>query len=773
MSYRRVPSGRSGPQTPRDRASPRIDNRYDTRLLSDDGREAAADGWRFMHTDQPREQAPLQDQVFMEVAVRLRPPPSHPELQDASMLWKAAGLHWSWEGQEVYNEEWRQRFCFRHVFGPATTTEDVYRSTARKAVLQALGGHNACIFAYGQTNSGKTYSIVGSHEAPGMIPLACVEAFNLIRDSADGLAMLLRVSYLEIYNETVKDLLGEGDDLKICEDEQGECVAQGCTEEIVSCLDDVLDIIRRGNVRRASGWNNVHEHASRSHAVFQLVVERRDFDTQAIRVARLSFVDLAGSETNYQSMESTPVDVLDKIKDQTSIAARLAASSPSAMRKKEREVVRQREGHNIRKSLNALVRVVQMLASGRDGYVPYRDSKLTRLLRHALGGNSHTCCVCTINPEEEKETLSTLRFASAAQHVQTTPRLVAVANDKAMITRLESNLRMLRKDIYVQQSAKDEEMTELKEQHGAEAEELRETIQEREEQLDLLQRRVAGLQRYILDSKTTAQLPTTLSGHYRVRNGHGGGKTKAMLERAERGESEPRPSGGTCQRRSYSLPEEMLRDSDSKSLFGIATTNASHKDSEAVNMLRLANSEAVKEFHQAAAGRLAQQRLSQIEAMQKESAELQAEHATQREKIAKHESVISNLESSVREADDERDASTRELDALRGALERAATAREAAEEELHALQRRAEMEQESTVGGEPFGTEVDELRQRLESAEKELQEQTQRATTAQSEMQKLREAVTAKDGEMAQVKRSMEEAQKQQSDKQGGCCVVQ
>eukprot|EP01062_Namystynia_karyoxenos_P059171 TRINITY_DN50599_c0_g1_i1.p1 TRINITY_DN50599_c0_g1~~TRINITY_DN50599_c0_g1_i1.p1 ORF type:complete len:741 (+),score=237.39 TRINITY_DN50599_c0_g1_i1:68-2290(+) len=725
----------------------RASARGSARALRDEGRRPSAGG---------------EEEELISVAVRLRPPPSTCDgvdpsrlCQEGSMLWKGARMKWQWDDTTVTNatgDSQGQQFVYSHVFGPATPTEALYRALARPTVTRSLGGFCGCIFAFGQTNSGKTYTIVGTPESPGIIPLACVDAFNFIRNCTDEVAMLLRISYLEIYNENIKDLLcDDGNGLQLCEDDCGNFVVQGVTEEIVSCLDDVLRLIAQGNRRRAEGTNNVHEHASRSHAVFQLVLERRDFASQTVRVGRLNIVDLAGSESNYNSFQATPTDVLERRKDQQTIAARVAAQSPGALAAKERAAVKTREGSNIRKSLNALVRVVQVLAAGRDQFVPYRDSKLTRLLRSALGGNSHTCCICTINPEEEKETVATLRFALQAQQIHNRPRVVAVATDKAMIGRLESNLRTLRRDIFLQKEAKEEELRALQRQHGMEESQLRGTLGQREEELARMQRKLQGMQKFLLTSQGLADASTTLAGHYQVPEGHGGGMTVEMIHR-ERQARAARDSGKTApllqMRRRHSFPEALYRDEASKSLFDTASGLQHSKGDEvlltAAEMLRLSNSEAVGKLHASAA---------------------QETCARQRTTIGDLRRQVARLEEELRSAEQRERESGAAADELRRALREAHEAADAAEQRLGEARRRSD---ELEASGAPYGEAAAELEQKLAAAQRRAEEADAAAAASRSAAERSAAQLAAKEGELAEARKAAEAAKQQK-----GCCVVQ
>jgi len=280
--------------------------------------------------------------------------------------------------------------------------EKVYNCLGKGVVVNAFDGYNACIFAYGQTGSGKSYTMMGAPCAKGLIPRICDNLFDCISEKHDrdnNLNFKVEVSYMEIYNEKVRDLLcpkSDKQNLKVREHKVLGPYVDGLSKLVVSSFQDIENLMAEGNKSRTVAATMMNAESSRSHAVFNVVLTQRIFDkpTQSIgeKVSKLSLVDLAGSE-------------------------RVSKTGAAGERLKE--------GGNINKSLSTLGLVISALAdqaSGkhRKGFVPYRDSVLTWLLKDNLGGNSKTVMVATISPAADnyEETLSTLRYADRAKRIE-------------------------------------------------------------------------------------------------------------------------------------------------------------------------------------------------------------------------------------------------------------------------------------------------------------------------------------------------------------------
>uniref|UniRef100_A0A4W5P4K4 Kinesin-like protein n=1 Tax=Hucho hucho TaxID=62062 RepID=A0A4W5P4K4_9TELE len=274
-------------------------------------------------------------------------------------------------------------FQFDRVFQPNTTQEQVYNACAQKIVKDVLEGYNGTIFAYGQTSSGKTHTMEGNlHDTDGMgiIPRIVQDIFNYIYSMDENLEFHIKVSYFEIYLDKIRDLLDVSHHCFFC--------PQGCTERFVCSPEEVMDTIDEGKSNRHVAVTNMNEHSSRSHSIFQINVKQENTATEQKLSGKLYLVDLAGSEK--VSKTGAEGAVLDEAK-------------------------------NINKSLSSLGNVISALAEG-SGYIPYRDSKMTRILQDSLGGNCRTTIVICASPSayNESETKSTLMFGQRAKTIKNT-----------------------------------------------------------------------------------------------------------------------------------------------------------------------------------------------------------------------------------------------------------------------------------------------------------------------------------------------------------------
>ncbi|USW53436.1 Putative kinesin-like protein [Septoria linicola] len=303
---------------------------------------------------------------------------------------------------------WSQSEDDAHFAGQS----DIYNSFGEEFLDHNFDGYHTCIFAYGQTGSGKSYTMMGTPEQPGLIPRTCRGLFERVEAERSGsITYNVHVSYFEIYNEHVKDLLTPRTNpptyLKIRESKGEGVFVQNLTDEKVESYEDIERIMKMGDLNRTTASTKMNDTSSRSHAVFTLTLKQIQADlsddSTIERVARMRLVDLAGSER----------------------AGRTEATGQ-----------RLREGGNINQSLTTLGRVIAALADPkrqrasrmtglqnqtkrRVDVVPYRDSVLTWLLRDSLGGNSKTAMVACISPTDYEETLSTLRYADQAKRIRT------------------------------------------------------------------------------------------------------------------------------------------------------------------------------------------------------------------------------------------------------------------------------------------------------------------------------------------------------------------
>ncbi|XP_019174156.1 PREDICTED: kinesin-like protein KIN-7N isoform X1 [Ipomoea nil] len=311
-------------------------------------------------------------------------------------------------------------YAFDHVFDQDCTNASIYELITKDIIHAALKGFNGTVFAYGQTSSGKTFTMNGSENDAGITQRSVNDIFTKIHMTTDR-EFLIRVSYLEIYNEEINDLFAvENQKLPIHESlERGVFVA-GLREEIVNTAEQVLQLIQLGEANRHFGETNMNVRSSRSHTIFRMVIESKGKDSSddAIRVSVLNLVDLAGSE-------------------------RIAKTGAGGVRLKE--------GKHINKSLMILGNVINKLSEGakQRGHIPYRDSKLTRILQPALGGNAKTSIICTVAPEEDhvEETRGTLHFASRAKRITNCVQVNEILTDAALLKRQKLEIEVLRQKL--------------------------------------------------------------------------------------------------------------------------------------------------------------------------------------------------------------------------------------------------------------------------------------------------------------------------------------
>lgn len=311
--------------------------------------------------------------------------------------------------------------------------EEVYNCLGEEFLDHNFEGYHTCIFAYGQTGSGKSFTMMGTPEEPGLIPRTCEDLFQRIESgSSPNISYNVRVSYFEVYNEHVRDLLVPRTDppyyLKLRESPTEGPYVKDLTDVPVKNFAEIMRYMRMGDSSRTTASTKMNDTSSRSHSVFTIMLKQihHDLSTDETteRLARIRLVDLAGSE-RAKATEAT--------------GARL------------------REGSNINKSLTTLGRVIAALADpkhsrlhakGRNrDVVPYRDSILTWLLKDSLGGNSKTAMIACIAPSDYDETLSTLRYADQAKHIRTRAIVnqdhVSAAERDAHIADMQDTIRAL------------------------------------------------------------------------------------------------------------------------------------------------------------------------------------------------------------------------------------------------------------------------------------------------------------------------------------------
>ncbi|KAL3716282.1 hypothetical protein ACJRO7_007962 [Eucalyptus globulus] len=402
------------------------------------------------------------------VTVRLRPLSKREQLVKDQVAWECADDH-----TIVYKLQPQERvaqpasFTFDRVFDPSSLTESVYEEGVKNVALSALMGINATIFAYGQTSSGKTYTMRGITEK------AVNDIYQHIMNTPER-DFTIKISGLEIYNENVKDLLNSesGRNLKLLDDPEKGTVVEKLVEEKANNDQHLRHLISICEAQRQVGETALNDNSSRSHQIIRLTIKstlRENSDCVRSFVASLNFVDLAGSERASQ----THAD-----------GARL------------------REGCHINLSLMTLTTVIRKLSVGkRSGHIPYRDSKLTRILQHSLGGNARTAIICTLSPalSHVEQSRNTLFFATRAKEVTNNAQVNMVVSDKQLVkhlqkevARLEAELRTpdpsSEKDLKIQQM--ELEIQELRRQRDlakSQVDELRKKFQEDEQGPNVLE----------------------------------------------------------------------------------------------------------------------------------------------------------------------------------------------------------------------------------------------------------------------------------------------
>ncbi|KIW12370.1 hypothetical protein PV08_09647 [Exophiala spinifera] len=462
------------------------------------------------------------------VSVRVRPDPGNTNNGQAEGEWMVDGRR----SLVAYRGKEGGDYHYDNVFTTHDDNAKVYDASAKRLVRRVMEGYHGTVFAYGMTGTGKTFSMQGTMTSPGVIPLAITDIFSYIRETPHR-EFLLRVSYLEIYNEKIHDLLaqpiGSGplaqqEEIKLREDSKRGVYATPLKEEIVQSPTQLLRVIHRGDTARRTGSTQFNSRSSRSHAVVQIVVESRErvpgsgamhengkrvaMLPGGVRVSTLSLIDLAGSERAAEDKE------------------------------------RRTEGAHINKSLLTLGTVIAKLSGNKDKngnptdkdgkHLPYRDSKLTRLLQPALSGNSLVSILCTIQigagltvagNNHTGETLNTLKFAARAKNnivsnAKKAAEEIGTGVNAGLLERYRTEIQNLRAQLEGQQKSAAE-----KEERALEKEaEQRHEEQMLEMQLarTALKERIEHLNRLILCSKSTGVNSGTVSAlgmHSRLSGG--------------------------------------------------------------------------------------------------------------------------------------------------------------------------------------------------------------------------------------------------------------
>lgn len=313
------------------------------------------------------------------------------------------------------------RFLFHRVFKPQDSTKQVYDEVVKGVVSSGIEGINGTVFAYGQTASGKTHTITGTPSDFGILPMAIRQIFDSTNESKDR-EYLLRICYMEIYNEKIRDLLTteQSKTFPIVEDAKRGIVVSNLTERVVFSFDQVSSLISQAEENRHYGRTHMNEWSSRSHAIFRVIIESKpvqESDDGKVLFSTLNFVDLAGSERISKSFEMN--------------------------------AMRHEEGKAINKSLLFLGTVIRKLAKQDTSHIPFRDSKLTRILQSSLGGNARTSIICTISPASSNLTtsISTLKFGEVSATVKNKCEINEIDQDEAYLYRHEDQIEELRQEL--------------------------------------------------------------------------------------------------------------------------------------------------------------------------------------------------------------------------------------------------------------------------------------------------------------------------------------
>ncbi|XP_061441502.1 centromere-associated protein E isoform X2 [Rhineura floridana] len=418
------------------------------------------------------------------VCVRVRPliERENADLDErGQILWKS-------EGCTISQFDGTKSFTFDQVFHSADSTTEVYKGVAAPIIQSAVQGYNGTIFAYGQTASGKTYTMLGTKDCPGILPMAINDVFNTICRIPDR-EFLLRISYMEIHNETIQDLLcsdiRKKKPLVVREDINRTIYVEDLSEEVVVSPEQVLSWLKKGEKNRHYGETKMNERSSRSHTIFRMIIESKEkTETSssnyegAVMVSHLNLVDLAGSER---------------------------ASQTGA------EGIRLKEGCNINRSLFILGQVIKKLCDDQSGgYINYRDSKLTRILQNSLGGNAKTVIICTVTPVSLEETLSTLQFASTAKKMKNSPKVNEVLDDDALLKRYRKEIEDLKRRL--EEVSSHSQLTQILEEKNSLQKEQQEKIRSLTEMLVTASSFAQGQELKVRRKRRVTWAPGSLEG---------------------------------------------------------------------------------------------------------------------------------------------------------------------------------------------------------------------------------------------------------------------
>jgi centromeric protein E len=387
------------------------------------------------------EEKDAEEEISVRVYVRIRPLNKRELGENQTIGWnfnKTSMLEDTPNGQRVY--------AYDACFGPEGSNAECYDLVGKPVVLKAMAGFNGTVFTYGQTGSGKTWTMRGSDSDPGMMILCIRDIFDYI-DAHKDKEYQLKVSYLEVYNEEINDLLSIGENsrnLKItAEDAVRGAVIGNLVEEEVKTPDEFMEVLFKGEANRSYASTSMNDNSSRSHVIYRVTILikdimdgpddgldengfiRKDDGAFSGAVSYMNLVDLAGSERQ-KSTNATGKTL--------------------------------KEGANINKSLLALGAVINKLGQkgkkGKDAFIPYRDSKLTRILKQSLGGNTITSILCAVTPApmHREETVSTLKFGQLCKLIKNNVASNVVVDDKVLMRQYRATIAELKEQLEVANS---------------------------------------------------------------------------------------------------------------------------------------------------------------------------------------------------------------------------------------------------------------------------------------------------------------------------------
>ncbi|CAN6206509.1 unnamed protein product [Urochloa humidicola] len=410
------------------------------------------------------------------VSVRLRPVNAREAERGDGSDWECAGpTTLMFRGNIPERAMFPATYTYDRVFSPECNTRQVYEEGAKQVAMSVLSGINSSIFAYGQTSSGKTYTMVGITER------SMSDIYDYI-DKHTEREFVLKFSAMEIYNEAVRDLLNpDATQLRLLDDPEKGTVVEKLAEETLRDKGHLLELLAVCEAQRQIGETALNETSSRSHQILRLTIESsaKQFmgrGNSSTLTACVNFVDLAGSE-------------------------RASQTQSAGMRLKE--------GSHINRSLLTLGKVIRQLSKGGNGHIPYRDSKLTRILQSSLGGNARTAIICTMSPAQchIEQSRNTLLFANCAKNVVTNAQVNMVMSDKVLVKHLQRELARLENELKFPGSASCSTHAEVLREKDELIKQLEEQLKELMEQRDTFQSQLDNFRRVAsdgnIDERTT------------------------------------------------------------------------------------------------------------------------------------------------------------------------------------------------------------------------------------------------------------------------------